>query len=358
MSADTPEKRTRPRQKATINDVAELAGVSNATVSAVINNKPTVKASTRQRVQRAIKELKYRPRAAAQQRFKSAPEKTIGLVIKEIQNPYFPDIIVGAHEVAAREGYRLLIASSERVYDREQEVVHLLASKDVDGLIINPLLDENADLSHLFDLKQRNIPFVLLERVHGLRAGIVDVDNVEASRQAVTYLIESGHKRILHLAGPSYSMHSAERIQGFRRAFSESHLFVSDADIVVSGATMEAGHQSGLEVFSNCSDRRPTAVTCYNDLVAIGLLRALRECGLSVPEDVSVIGFDDIGIDEYLEIPLTTVRVPKMEMGRQAAEILIRHIVHGEPDIYEKILVPATLVIRASTGSRQYAEID
>jgi len=186
----------------TIHDVADRAGVSIGTVSAVINHKDTVSKRTRRKVLQAISELNYRPSAAARRRLKPAAEKSIGLVIKEIHNPYFADIVTGVQQTATERGYHVLIVSSERTYDLEQQLVELLVAKDVEGVIINPLFDEQADLSHLFEIKRRNIPLVLIENVQGIQASMVDVDNVEASKKAVTYLIERSHKRIVHFAGP------------------------------------------------------------------------------------------------------------------------------------------------------------
>lgn len=337
-------------KKATISDVAELAGVSNATVSAVINNKDTVRDSTRRKVLHAIEELNYRPSASAQRRFRTSADKSIGLVVKEMHNPYFADVIVGAREMANKKGYTVLVASSESSVESEHDIVELLAGKDIDGLVINPLLDEHADLSHLFEIKRRNIPFVLLESVRGLQANIVDVDNVRASQTAVKYLIDGGHTRIAHFAGPKYSMHSDERIEGVRRAFSESRLVFSSDFIVHAGARVEDGHRAGIEYFEDFGvDDRPTAVTCYNDLVAIGLIKALSELGIRVPDDVSVIGYDDIKMGNYVSVPLTTVHVPKVEMGAKAVERLIAHIENPGARSVDKVTLETDLVLRAST---------
>ncbi|ARA93866.1 LacI family transcriptional regulator [Rhodothermaceae bacterium RA] len=340
-----------PVSKVTIHDVAVRAGVSIGTVSAVINHKSTVSKGTRQKVLKAIRELNYRPSAAARRRLQPAEEKSIGLVIKEVHNPYFADIIIGVQQTAAEKGYHVLVVSSERIYKQEQELVDLLVAKDVEGIIINPLFDEQADLSHLFDIKRRNIPLVLIENVRGIQASMVDVDNVDAERAAVEYLIDHGHKHIVHFAGPKYSMHSDERIEGVRKAFSAHRLVIDDEDIVHVGARLEDGYRAGLAFFRDRGEARPTAVTCYNDLVALGLIRALRELGLRVPEDVSVIGYDDIDMASYASVPLTTVHVPKKTMGSQAAEILIRHIEALDAGTIEKICLPARLVVRASTRS-------
>lgn len=335
----------------TIADVAERANVSKATVSAVINDKGTVKKSTRRRVLKSIEELNYRPRASARRGFRSASTKSIGLVIKEADNPYYAEVAAGVREAVREKGYSIIISSSEGSYTSEQRVVDLLTSQDTDGLIITPVLDGEADLSHIFELKRRNVPFVLLEEVRGVQASLVDVDNVAASSKAVKHLIELGHEHIVHFAGPPYSMHSAERIEGVRRAFSESHLIFGDAFIVEAGAHLKDGYQAGLAYFEGlAAEDRPTAVTCYNDLVALGLLRALGELSIQVPEDISIIGHDDLEMLRYLPLSLSSVRMPKFEMGRRSAEILIRQMEANRALSPEKVYLDAELAIRDSVG--------
>jgi LacI family transcriptional regulator/LacI family repressor for deo operon, udp, cdd, tsx, nupC, and nupG len=186
--------------------------------------------------------------------------------------------------------------------------------------------------------------------VRGGRASLVDVDNEEAARRATTYLVEQGHEHIVHLAGPAYSMHTEERIAGVRRACGAARLGFGDDDVIPAGAHLADGWRAGLEYFRDRpADRRPTAVTCYNDLVAVGLCRALAELGIRIPDDVSVVGFDDIPLVEFLPVPLTTVRVPKLRMGRLAAEMLIAHVESKAVLPPQKATLEAELVVRAST---------
>jgi LacI family transcriptional regulator, galactose operon repressor len=335
-------------QRATINDVARQAGVSKATVSAVVNDSAAVSGSTRDRVLAAIDVLNYRPSQVT--RSTAIRTRSIGLLIKEVDNPYYAEVVLGARTHANEHGYTLLVASSEGEYDAERRAVELMQAKDVEGLMATPVLDEHADLSHFFELKRRNIPFVLLEEVRGVPASLVDVDNRAASRKAAEFLIQQGHTRVVHFAGPSYSMHSAQRLDGVRDACSRSHLILTDEAVVEAGAHLADGHRAALTYFrKRTSGTRPTAVTCYNDLVAIGVCRALQELGLRVPEDVSVVGFDDIPLVEYLSVPLTTVRMPKAAMGEIAAQMLIRHIESRTVLPPQKVVLDAELVVRQST---------
>ena len=334
----------------TISDVAEESGFSKATVSAVINDVDTVSDSTRRKVERVIDELNYRPRSAAQNGFRGDDNKSIGVIIKEGENPYYADVLAGARVHANKKGYTLLSASSEGEYASEQRIVDVLKGKDVDGLIVVPVLNSDTDLSYLFDLKRRNFPFVLLEEIQGIRASLVDINNEAAAKTGASYLIEKGHQRIVHFAGPEYSMHSEERMRGVREAFSESPLAFHDGLIVSVGARLRDGYEVGKEFFREQSpDERPTGVICYNDLVAIGLLRALRELGIAVPDEVSVIGCDDIELAKYVSVPLTSIQIPKFEMGRRAAEILVQNIESSQSPDPSQVHLDTKIIERAST---------
>jgi len=311
-----------------------------------------VKDSTRRKVNRAIDELNYRPRAAAQNGFQADLNKSIGLIIKESDNPYFADVIARARNRGNEEGYTILSASSEGNYDTEKQIVDVFKNKGVDGLVIIPMLDRNADLSYLFDLKRRNFPFVLLEEVKGVQASLVDIDNEEASKMAAQHFLDEGHERIVHFAGPEYSMHSMGRVRGMRQAFSESPHVFSDDLVVQAGAHLSDGYQTGKEYFGDLPvEERPTGVICYNDLVAVGLMRALRELEIDVPGEVAVIGCDDIELAQYVSTSLTSIRIPKFEMGYRAVDILIDQVELDQTPAPEKIHLDAELVQRESTRS-------
>ena len=338
-------------KRPTITDVAQHAGVSKATVSAVLNDGAGVKASTRGRVLAAIELLNYRPTQLVS-RSSGRKHKSIALVIKEHDNPFYAEVIAGMRASSEARGYALLVVSSEGDHALERQTVELLRGKDVDGMVLTPVLHSDADFSHYFELKRRNLPFVLLEEVRGVPASVVDIDNAEASRRAIEHLIALGHARIVHLAGPAYSSHSQERIEGVLGAFSASHVAFPRDNIVTAGAHLEDGYRAGMALFrERTPEQRPTAITCYNDLVAVGLYRALAELGLGVPADVSVIGFDDIPLCRYLPVPLTTVKMPTHRMGELAAQLLVRHIESKTTIPPQRVYLDATLVERASTAA-------
>jgi LacI family transcriptional regulator/LacI family repressor for deo operon, udp, cdd, tsx, nupC, and nupG len=339
------EKRT------TISDVAREAGVSKATVSAVLNDKGTVNQGTRDRVQAVMERLNYRPSSQAR-RAQQGRVKTLGLLIKEAHNPFFTEIIASARQRANAHGYTLLVASSEGDTDAERRILEVMRNKDVDGMLVNPVCDRDTDLSPLFELKRRNFPLVLLEEIRGVRASLVDIDNVEATRVATKHLLDLGHTRVVHFAGPDYSLQSEARTSGVRRAFSESSMVFRQDMILPAGARLEDGYRTGIEYFGRVpAAERATAVVCFNDLVAIGLLRALRELGLTVPGDVSVVGHDDIDLLNYLPLGITTVHIPKRDMADIATELLIRHVEAREPIAPRKVLVETELIVRESTRS-------
>jgi len=331
-------------RRTTIKDVAQEAGVSIGTVSAVLNRRDSVRPGTRKRVLGVMDTLNYRPVEAARRRLRTTREKTLGLIVKEIHNPYFADIIVGAQEEARKHNYRLLVMSSEQEFSGEVDAVKVLVAKDIDGLIINPLTDPNSTRFHFLDLEAHNIPYVMLEGLPDVdtRAVVVDIDNEKGAFDATRHLVDGGHTEIVHLAGPAYSQHALERSAGVLRA-------APSARILHAGATLEDGFSAvrdGLEGISF------TALVCYNDLVAIGAMRQLQDQGKSVPDDVSVVGFDDIDVSSFLGVPLTTVRVPRREMGRRAAASIIKRIHSISHMGTQRILLDAELIVRSSTKRR------
>lgn len=342
-------------KRITISDVAKHAGVSTGTVSAVLNRRASVRDQTRSRVEFSIQTLGYEPSPSARQlgsgrRAHDVLERGIGLVIKEMDNPFYTEVVIGARNLLTERGYLTFVVTSEGEYEREGHLLEAMRSRFLHGSIVAPVLHEQADLTHLFNLRRANFPFVLLEAVPGLQAPYVSIDNVQAAKMATRFLIDQGHQKLAHFSGPSYTLHSHERTQGFQQAYSESSLRFSPEMIVPAGAHMEEGYQAALAYFQSMpAEDRPTAVMCFNDLVAMGVMRALTECGLRIPQDVSVVGCDDIPVAAFLQVPLTTVRAPKRALGRRAAEILLDQIEHPEPSFPRRVLLDAELVVRGST---------
>lgn len=340
-------------KKVTIGDVAKRAEVSIGTVSAVLNEKNTVKADTRKIVLQAMKELNYRPHGSARN-LKNADAFTdsIGLLVRELDNPFYTAIALGVMEYARTKGYLVMIASSQGDHTYEEKLTHGFSGKDIKGAIIAPVLEGTTEIEHLFRLRMINFPFVLLENVKGIQANVVSINNIKAMKESVKYLMDNGHSRIIHFAGPSHASHTFERIDGFRRAFSESHCIFNNDMIISAGAHLDDGYKKCMDYFQGRSQADfPTAIVCYNDLVALGVIAALRELNIRIPEDISVVGNDDIPFSRHVPVQLTTVRAPMFELGRKATEILINNIEAHKPLPIENIVLDAEFIVRQSTAS-------
>jgi len=321
----------------TVFDVARSAQVSIATVSRVLNGRTVTDQTLVARVRRAANELGYRPNMVARD-FRHGGTRTVGVVIPDLANPFFPEVVKGiAHDVTA-DDRRLLIADSGESPDEELRLVGELSGR-CDGIV---LCSPRMPAENLESVARWGIPLVCTNReVAGLPLCTIGIDSAIGMVQAVEHLAGLGHRHIGYLAGPPSSWSDGERRAGLDEA---ARTHGVRASIEVAGATSDDGHR----VLPELLRRNVTAVLAFNDLVALGALARLRELGLSVPADVSVVGFDDIPVAAFLGPPLTTVAVAKAELGRRASEML-RRLTAGDADQQQERL-PSTLVVRGSTG--------
>ncbi|MBN2279146.1 MAG: LacI family DNA-binding transcriptional regulator [Candidatus Marinimicrobia bacterium] len=337
-------------KKITIEDVAKKAGVSKGTVSAVINGKNTVKATTRDHILDIMRDLHFRPKGMARNLKAGQYDKSIGIIVKDIEYPFYTGIASGVKEYANSKGYTVLVTSSQDSNEFEKKITHLFTTKDIKGVIIAPVLEGTSEIEHLFKLKMLNYPFVLLEDVKGIQANMVAVDNLDAIKQAVKYLIDSGHKKIIHFSGPERSSHTQERIDGFRHAFSESTLAFHPDMIVSIGSHYDECLKKSKAYFEKLQESEyPTAIVCFNDQQALAVMTSLNQLKIKIPEQISIIGNDDIFYAKYFPIPLTTIKAPQHEIGRKAAEILIKNIESNKLQDVERIILQTELVIRQSS---------
>lgn len=337
-------------KRITIVDVARKAGVSKGTVSAVINTRNTVEPSTRDHVLDVMKKLNFRPKGIARNLKNGLQDKSIGIIIKDLNYPFYTSIASGAKEYANSKGYSVIITSSDDDHECEKKFSHLFSAKDIKGTIMAPIVEGTAEIEHLFKLKMINYPFVLLEAVKGIQANVVAIDNIKAIKMAVKYLIDSGHRRIVHFAGPPQSSHTQERIGGFRQAFSESTLVFHNDMIVYVGSRYEESFAKTIDYLKNRNrEDYPTAIVCFNDQQALAVMTALKELNIHVPNDISIVGNDDIYYAKIYPVPLTTIRAPQHEIGRKAAEILIRNIESSTPLPTEQVVLETEFIIREST---------
>ena len=334
----------------TIGEIAKRAGVSKGTVSAVLNEKNYVKSSTRDNILQIMKALNYRPKGVARNLRHKTVEKSIGIILKELNYPFFTTIAEGAKEYAGSRGYSLIIASSDYDLENEKKFTNLFSAKDIRGAIIAPTVEGSSEIEHLFKLKMLNYPFVLLADVKGITANVVEIDNIRAIKKAVEYLIRIRHKRIVHFAGPPESSHTKERIDGFRNSIIENNLVFNEEMIIPIGSNNKLSYEKTIKYFTGKKrNNYPTAIVCFNDLQALAVMTALRDLNIKVPKDISIIGNDDIHYAELYSVPLTTIKAPKREIGQKAAEILINNIESSNLIPIERIVLDTELIIRKST---------
>lgn len=334
----------------TIADVAKRAGVSKSTVSCVINAKKNVKPITRNHVLNVMKELHFRPKGIARNLKNKVSAKSIGIIIKDLQYPFYYSIAHGAKQYAKSKGYSLFIVSSDDEQVEEQNLSHLFSLLGIQGAIIAPIIEEDTEIEHLLNLKMLNYPFVLLGDVNGIQANVVAIDNNKAISRVVKYLFDSGHKKIVHFAGATNASHTQERIDAFKKAFSERELVYSENMVVSIGSFYEESFSNSMKYFKITKKKDfPTAIICFNDMQALAVMAVLGELNINVPKDISIIGNDDISYADIYKIPLSTIRAPQHEIGKRAAEILIKNIESQTILAIEKVLLDTELIIRESS---------
>ena len=335
------------RQRVTIDDVADLAGVSYQTVSRVINDRPDVSDATRERIQKIIDETGYRPSHIARS-LATARTATIGLVVPDISNPFFSVIARGAEQAVSQRGYTILLSSTSEEVSREVEVLHMLHERYVDGVIVCGFRQEDAALRET--LSQFNAVVLLNRRIEGEAFPAVLVDDVLGGYLVTRHLLQMGHTAVGFLAGPANSFSGAGRLQGYRQALTEAG--ITPGEGWVKACTPTYGH--GQEAARQLLETHPqlSALFCYNDLVALGALRGCAAVGRSVPEDIAIAGFDDIMLAGVVTPALTTCHVPREEMGRLAVSMLLSCI-ENESNNCSEVVVKPELIVRASTVMSQ-----
>lgn len=330
------------RRETRIYDVAREAGVSTATVSRVANGKDVVEQRTALRVRAAMRHLGYRPHALARG-LAARRSHTIGLLITDVLDPYSTEILRGTQEQAEREGYAVLLADASVNPPNEDILIERLMERRVDGLVV---ASSRTTRSYALLLRKEAIPVVCINGKRDDFPRRVRIDNSVGARLAVEHLAALGHRRIAHVSGPTGVVTRDERLGGYRKAL-EEHRLLYDPRLVASGAGKIGESMEATRALLTSADA-PTAIFTYNDRSAMGCYRAIRELGLRVARDVSVVGFDDIYVAEWIDPPLTTIHQPRAEMGRLAVKLLMSAL-RGESAPEEVVLMPR-LVERASTA--------
>jgi LacI family transcriptional regulator, galactose operon repressor len=328
-----------------IKDVAAMAGVSVGTVSNVLNRPELVAEATRTRVLRAIADLGFVRNESGRQ-LRAGHSRTIAYVMLDASNPFFTDVARGVEDVARARGMAVFICNSDSDADREHEYLELLLEQRVRGVLITPV-DE--DTSALDALTRTGIPVVLVDRGGGQRCS-VGVDDVEGGALAVAHLCEQGHQRIAFVGGPMSTVQVADRLQGARAALASGGLPPSSLVVFETAALNVAeGQRAGERIVGLPLARRPTAVFCANDLLALGLLQHMTRIGVAVPGDIAIVGYDDIDFAAAAAVPLSSVRQPRHLLGRTAAELLLDESEQGDGHVHQQVLFHPELAVRASS---------
>lgn len=330
----------------TIADVARRARVSTATVSRVLSGVGRARPETRDRVFRAARELDYRPSGIARS-LKLRATRTLGLIVTDIENPFFPELVRGVEDAARAAGYAVLLCNAADDPDREAAYLNLLVERRVDGVVIAA---SSLGSRHRDWLARPPLPVVLVNSVPpGVELPSIASDSRLGGRLAIEHLLGLGHRRIGHLMASERNSDAPDRLIGARDAIAAAGLPGDSLVVAVADARVAGGEQAMREVLRRAPE--VTAAFAYNDLMAIGAMRAVRALGRRVPADVSVVGFDDIDLAAYVDPPLTTLSQATAEMGRWAFEQLARRLATAdEPWTGSPVQLPVFLRVRESTG--------
>jgi len=331
----------------TIKEIARLADVSTATVSMILNKKDhNISPVTRERVLAIAEAHNYIPNNAARS-LVTRKTNTIGLIMPDITNPFFPEIARGAEDKAREARYSIIFCNTDDSLKQEEKYIEILTEKMVDGIIFTHAADYEETCS---GLNKSKTPVILIDRDYKNEnvKGRVVVDNENGSYTGVSYLIQKGYRKILYIAGAFVTQTAKDRLEGYKKALGE-HQIEYDERLVKSGSYRSEWGYQAIEQFLN-EKIVFDAVFCGNDLIAIGVIKKLKEAGVKIPEEVGVMGFDDIYVSSMIEPELTTIKQPNYEMGYRAVELLLDVLENKEDTNSDRKLVLKTeLIVRKST---------
>lgn len=337
-------------RSASVKDVAALAGVSLGTVSNVLNRPDRVSAKTRERVERAMQDLGFVRNESARQ-LRAGRSNVIAYVMLDATNPFFTDVAQGIEESAAGGDLSLFLCNSDQRADREHAYLQRLQQQRVQGILITPV---DPDDPALDEVVRHGTPLVIVDRVRDVDSHCsVAVDDMLGGRLAVEHLLDLSHERIAFIGGPERIGQVRERLAGARQAMTDAGRDADDLVVVTTDALSVAeGRGAGERIAGMARASRPTAAFCANDLLALGLLQQCVTLGIRVPEELAIVGYDDIDFAAAAAVPLTSVRQPRRNLGQTAAELLLDEATNPEHR-HQQVLFTPELVARASTrGSR------
>ena len=340
-----------------IKEVARQAGVSIGTVSNVLNHPHLVASATRQRVLDAITQLGYVRNDSARQ-LRAGHSRIIAIVVLDVANPFFTDVVRGAEDAAEELGSVVMVCNSGDSVGRERRHLDLLEEQRVQGVLITPV-DDSQD-SRLGQFLRRGTPVVFVDREssHGDRCSVA-VDDVLGGRLAGEHLVGHGHRRIAFVGGPSRTRQVGDRCAGFSAALAERVDAPAEPVVVTTPAlTVAAGRRAGQQIADLSPQRRPTAVFCANDLLALGVLQEMTLRGIGVPTEIAIVGYDDIEFAGAAAVPLSSVGQPREQLGRTAAQLLFEEINGAAEHRHRHVVFQPQLVVRRSSDLRVAADLD
>ena len=330
-----------------IKDVAARAGVSVGTVSNVLNHPERVAAATRETVLAVIDAMGFVRNSSAAQ-LRAGTNRSLGLIVLDLANPFFHDVARGVGEVADELGYVVILCSSDEHGAREDRYLQVLEEQRVRGVLITPVVTGSERLDAL---RRRGTPAVLVDRhARGTRSCSVAVDDVAGGKLAGAHLLGLGHRRITYVSGPLSLRQCADRLSGLRQAVEAAGLDPDEVVDVTEAAALNA--RAGFDAIGErfAAGSVATAAFCANDLLALGVLRAAVSTGRRVPQDIAIVGYDDIDMAADAAVPLTSVRQPTRQIGRAAAQLLVEECDNPETHAHQQIMFTPELVVRDSTA--------
>lgn len=336
-------------KKVTLKHIAEALGVSTMTVSRALNNRSNVDERTREKIVSKAESMGYTPNRVAKS-LVSQKTQTIGVVIPEITHAFFPEVVRGIEEITYQTDYQLILTNANEQFEREKHAIQTLRSQQVDGILVSSSLTVD-DYSFYETILEAGTKLVFFDRcIRDIGVSCVHVNDKYSSEEITKHLIEvHDYKKIAHFSGPRSVAIGRERFLGYQSALVKNGLEMRDEWIIDSGFKEEGGYQAMMQILNLPESDWPEAVVCVNDPVAFGAMEALKEKEVKVPDDIAITGFSDEIRAPLVSVPLTTVHQPAYEVGKRAAEKLLK-IVEDETEPAEDIEIEATLKVRQSCG--------
>jgi LacI family transcriptional regulator len=338
------------KKKATIKDIARLAGVSATAVSMALKDHPRISRTTRERIADIAKKLDYWPNSVARS-LKSNRSGTLGIVITSIMNPFYPELAKGIEDKAMERGYSIILCSTNYDASRQRYFVNILRSKGVDGIIFSSV---EIDDPHIVPLVEDGFPLVLVNRrtrnkLLEKKIDYVVLDNVAGGYMAMDHLYRLGHRRVALIVGSLTTSTAVERTEGAQKALLDCGLTIDPRLVIECNFSWERAYQATIGLLS--LSHPPTAIFAQNDYMALGVREAILDSGRRIPQDVALVGFDDIAASAIRGVDVTTINQKKYEMGALAVDILIQKI-EGKGGPVKQIVLPPEIIIRGSCGWR------